>query len=263
MLNLISLPICGLQLDDLDIFCVNFLRISNFSLCFWIFYTYKCSTCFPKQIKFGKPFYLRQQLRLGVCSFVLGIWMIMLTLLLLQYSSEQRELGCSNLPVCHKTFRKHLDSTVNHLTELMVNNREFLEKIKAQKSLEMNQLETSQNEAQDSATDAESNINAAIGNWINTRLGTLTLSDSSHVVLDASESTLLMGNENKSSEVCDRIRGQIKQPLGKGSSFGFNSLHPLRGSIEDMEVAKIAVRAMTPSVLASHLIWKQVEDLNC
>ncbi|VDO03886.1 unnamed protein product [Rodentolepis nana] len=169
----------------------------------------------------------------------------------------------TNLPVCHENFRKHLDSTVNHLTKLMVNNREFLEKVKDLKSLEMNQLDTFQKEAHDNTIDGNSNINAAIGSWMNTRLGTLTLSDSSHVVLDASESALLIGNVNKSSEVCDRIRGQIKQPLGKDSSFGFNSLHPLRGSMEDMEVAKIAVRATTPSVLASHLIWKNVEDLNC
>ncbi|VUZ47858.1 unnamed protein product [Hymenolepis diminuta] len=168
--------------------------------------------------------------------------------------------GDTNLPVCHENFRKHLDSKVNHLTELMVKNREFLEKIKEQKSFERDQFDTRQKEVQDSAINEECNINAAIEDWTSTRLGILTLSDSSHVVLDASESTLLIGKEKKFAESCDRIRGQIKQPLSKASSFGFNSLHPLRGSMEDMEVAKIAVKAMTPSVLTSHLIWKQVKD---
>ncbi|KAM7542706.1 hypothetical protein Aperf_G00000004803 [Anoplocephala perfoliata] len=169
----------------------------------------------------------------------------------------------SVLPVCHGSFQKRLDSTVRHLTDEMVERQEFLEEIKQRRSIEKDEVEIYLNEAnlsanQHNTSGTETSINSAIEDWMNSRLGALTLTDSSHVVLDTSG----YKTEKSSEEFPVRIRGHIKQPLDNKSSFRFDGLHPLRGSIEDMNIAKIAVKSMTPCVLANHVIWKQIEDVD-
>lgn len=60
---------------------------------------------------------------------------------------------------------------------------------------------------------------------MNSRLGSLSLLDNNHVVLDTSTSSILKENPAKSLESGGRIRCLLKQPRDCEAAFGVDNLH--------------------------------------
>ncbi|VDD80645.1 unnamed protein product [Mesocestoides corti] len=161
-------------------------------------------------------------------------------------------------------FKRLLDHKINQFSRTMVTKHELLEEAKQQRDSENEKLAALRREkgvhnSPQHHTSPEEKLNASMDMWMNSRLGSLTFPDESHVLLDTSTSSILEGASAKPDNGA-RIRCHLKQPSDVEEAFAVDQLHPLGGSSEAMQVAQLATQAMAPSLLAAHVIWKRLSD---
>ncbi|VDM18546.1 unnamed protein product [Hydatigera taeniaeformis] len=147
---------------------------------------------------------------------------------------------------------------------MLIHSLDDNEEAKRRRDVEKEELAVSQQESSIIAnahhsSAPEDNINTLIDEWMNSRLGQLSLRDNNHVVLDTSKSSILK-DIPLSLEGGTRFRCLLKQPRDCEAAFGVENLHPLGGSMEAMKIAQAATQAMTPSIAVNHAIWEQFSE---